>query len=136
MLRLLFDVLQESLLKQYKQFYNVFSNEKVSPLATQLTWSHYSELLSIKDINKLTYYINISINDNLSKRELRERIKSNEYERLPKQAKIKLIDNSKFQIQDLVKNPIIIRNSHNYEIVSEKILQDLITSNKLMPVAD
>ena len=36
-----------------KQFYNMFKDEKVSPLATQLTWSHYSELLSIKDINKL-----------------------------------------------------------------------------------
>ena len=26
-----------------KQFYNVFSNEIVSPFATQLTWSHYTE---------------------------------------------------------------------------------------------
>ena len=70
-----------------KQFYNMFKDEKVSPVATQLTWRHYSELLSIKDINKLTYYINIAINNNLSKRELRERIKSNEYERLPIETK-------------------------------------------------
>ena len=48
-----------------KQFYNMFKDEKVSPLATQLTWSHYSELLSIKDNNKLMYYINIAINNNL-----------------------------------------------------------------------
>ena len=61
-----------------KQFYNMFKDEKVSPVATQLTWSHYSELLSIKDNNKLMYYINIAINNNLSKRELRERIKFNE----------------------------------------------------------
>ena len=59
-----------------KQFYNMFKDEKVSPVATQLNLSHYYELLSIKDINKLTYYINIVINNNLSKRELRERIKS------------------------------------------------------------
>ena len=59
-----------------KQFYNIFSNEKVSPMATQLTWSHYTELLSIKDSNKLTYYINITQENNLSKRELRERIKN------------------------------------------------------------
>ena len=26
-----------------KQFYIIFSNEKVSPMATQLTWSHYTE---------------------------------------------------------------------------------------------
>ena len=43
-----------------KQFYNIFRNQKVSPLATQLSWSHYSELLSIKDENKLMYYINVA----------------------------------------------------------------------------
>ena len=59
-----------------KQFYNMFSDEKVSPMATQLTWSHYSELLSIKDITIVMYYIDITISNNLSKRELRERIKS------------------------------------------------------------
>ena len=48
--------------------YNVFSNEKVSTLWTLLTWSHYSELLSIKDINKLMYYINIAINNNFLKK--------------------------------------------------------------------
>ena len=32
-----------------KQFYNVFSDENVSLLATQLTWSHCRALLSIKD---------------------------------------------------------------------------------------
>ena len=45
-----------------KQFYNIFSDEKVSTLSTQLSWSHYTELLSIKDKNKLQYYLNISIN--------------------------------------------------------------------------
>ena len=55
-----------------KQFYNMFKNEIVSPLATQLTWSHYSELLSIKDTNRLMYYISVTIKNNLSTRELRE----------------------------------------------------------------
>ena len=32
-----------------KQFYNVFSNQKVSTLSTQLSWNHYTELLSIKN---------------------------------------------------------------------------------------
>ena len=34
-----------------KQLYNLFNEEKVSPLVTQLTWTHYLVLLSIKDIN-------------------------------------------------------------------------------------
>ena len=47
-------------------FYNMFNDEKVSPIATQLTWSHYTELLSIKDSNKLTYYINVTKDNNLT----------------------------------------------------------------------
>lgn len=62
-----------------KQFYNTFSNEKVSPLATQLTWSHYVELLPLKDINKINYYIKVTTERNLSKRELRETIKYSIY---------------------------------------------------------
>ena len=70
-----------------KQFYIVFSNEKVSPLGTQLTWSHCRALLSIKDYDKINYYINLTINNNLSKRELEEKIKHNEYERLSDETK-------------------------------------------------
>ena len=50
-----------------RQFYNMFSNEKVAPLAQQLTWSHYVEILPIKDKNKAMYYLNVAINKNLSR---------------------------------------------------------------------
>ena len=113
-------------LYRMKQFYNMFKDEKVSPVATQLTWSHYSELLSIKYINKLTYYINVAINNNLSKRELRERIKSNEYERLPIETRNKIIYNEKIEVKDLVPNPILIKNKDNIEIATEKSLHHLI----------
>ncbi len=109
-----------------KQFYNMFSDEKVSPLATQLTWSHYTELLSIKDGNKLLYYINVAKNNSLSKRELREKIKNKEYERLPSETKNKLILNDKIEIKDLVPNPILLRNKNNIEVVTEKALHKLI----------
>ena len=109
-----------------KQFYNMFSDEKVSPMATQLTWSHYSELLSIKDINIVMYYIDITISNNLSKRELRERIKNKEYERLPNEAKNKFINSEKIEVKDLVPNPILIKNKNNIKIITEKILQKLI----------
>ena len=109
-----------------KQFYNMFSDEKVSPLATQLTWSHYTELLSIKDGNKLLYYINVAKNNSLSKRELREKIKNKEYERLPSETKNKLILDDKIEIKDLVPNPILLRNKNNIEVVTEKALHKLI----------
>jgi len=72
------------------------------------------------------YYINITINNNLSKRKLRERIKNKEYERLPIEAKDKLINCEKIEVKDLVPNPILIKNKNNIEIITERILQKLI----------
>ena len=109
-----------------KQFYNVFSDEKVSTLSTQLSWSHYTELLPIKDINQLLYYLNVCIRENIDVRTLRKKIKSNEYDRLPEATKYKLTNKEEFNISDYVKNPIRIKNNKNYRIVSEKILQRLI----------
>ena len=40
-----------------RKFYNLFSNEKVSPLVTQLTWTHYIVLLALKDYDEIVYYI-------------------------------------------------------------------------------
>ena len=109
-----------------KQFYNIFSDTKVSPVATQLSWSHYTELLPIKDENKLMYYLNVSIEQHLSKRELREKIKNNEYERIPIGTKNKLINKEETNVKDLIPNPIIIKNKNNIEVITEKVLQQLI----------
>lgn len=87
---------------------------------------HYRTLLSIKNEDEINYYINICICQNLSVRELRNKIKSKEYERLNKETKNKLINNKKLDIKDNIKNPIIIKNIYNYTEVTEKILQKLI----------
>ena len=109
-----------------RQFYRTFSNEKVSTLSTQLSWSHYSELLSIKNADKLSYYLNLSIIQNIGVRELREKIKSKEYERLPDETKNKIIKEEKIEVKDLVPNPILIKNKNNIEIITEKVLHNLI----------
>jgi len=70
-----------------RQFYRMFNNEKVSALPTQLTWSHYSESLVLKNFDKINYYIKISKSDNLSYRKLHDRIKSNKYGRLSEENK-------------------------------------------------
>ena len=98
-------------------------------MATKLSWSHYTELLSIKDERKLNYYINISIKNNLSKRQLREKIKTNEYERLDEKTKSKLINNEEYYVTDFVKGPILIKNNFNYKEISEKVLKKLILEN-------
>lgn len=109
-----------------RQFYRLFNNEKVSTMSTQLSWSHYVELLSIKDEKELFYYANLCINHNINVRNLRERIKTKEYQRLPKDTINKFNNKDKSKVEDFVKNPIVIKNRNNYEIISEKILQRLI----------
>ena len=111
-----------------RQFYKLIEEQKVSPLATQLTWSHYCELLPLKDTNEINYYIKITTDQCLSKRQLREKIKNREYQRLDNNTKLKLINKEKIDIGDNIKNPIIIKNKLEIdkENISEKILQRLI----------
>ena len=103
-----------STLFRMKQFYNVFSNEKVAPLVQQLSWSHCLILLPIKNINEINYYINQVSKRNLSKRQLEEIVKNNEYERLPVATRNKLIYKDRVEVKDLVPNPILIKNKNNY----------------------
>ena len=106
-----------------RRFYNVFS--KCPTLSDKLSYSHYYEIIWFDEC-KIRYFISISINNNLSVRQLRNRIKSNEYERLPGDTKNKLVSKEVTNIVDFVKSPIIIKNNNNYKIISEKILQKLI----------
>ena len=106
------------------KFYEL--NEKVQTLSAQLSWSHYCELLSFENTDKINYYIELVKNNNLSVRQLRERIKSNEYERLPESTKNKSVEQKESDIVDFIKNPILIKNSNKYYIFSEKVLQKLI----------
>lgn len=103
------------------------TNEKMQTMSAQLTWSHYCELLSIESLAEISYYVMITEEQNLSVRQLRQKIKSNEYGRLPKKTKNKLVNKKEIsKVEDLIKNPIIIKNNNNYEIISEKILQKLV----------
>ena len=83
-------------------------------------------MLKIEDINKINYYIRITEEQNLSVRELRTKIKNNEYERLDDKTKNKLITKEDLLPKDLIKNPILIKNSYDYELISEKLLKQLI----------
>ena len=114
------------LLYKMLKFYNYCDLEILPTMSAKLTWSHFDELLSISNKNIINYYIKVCENNNLSVRQLRERIKNKEYERLDEQTKLKLIKKEKLEVQDAIKNPIIICNKSNYEIVSEKVLQKLI----------
>ena len=111
----------ETLLKNTRLFYLLI--QKSPTVSDVLSWSHYVELLKFDDINEINYYIKIIEEQNLSIRELRNRIKFNEYERMDDNTKAKLIDNVNTNILDLVKNPIIISNKYNLVDIKESVLK-------------
>ena len=108
------------------KFYNFITDKKLPTVSAKLTWSHFDELLKLKNINSIYYYMLISDQQNLSVRQLRERIKNKEYERLDDITKKKLMSKKVTTVEDFIKNPIVIKNSINKEIISEKALQRII----------
>ena len=84
------------LLYKMMKYYNFVSEGKLPTLSAKLSWSHYDEILRFNDINKITYYVTISEQQNLSIRQLRSKIKLNEYERLDERTRYKLINKEKY----------------------------------------
>ena len=114
-------------LMNMRKFYLIFKNKKVNALRSQLSWSHYRELLSIRNTDEIIYYINLAIGNNLGYRELGIKIKSNEYNRMSKEVKNKLmLKDNKIEAKDLVPDPIFIKNTKNIQVVTEKVLHQLI----------
>lgn len=58
----------------YRRFYLIYSN--VNALRSQLSWTHYRYLLSIKNVNERNYYMNLAITNHLSSRELIREMKT------------------------------------------------------------
>ena len=94
-----------------------------------MSWSHYRELLTIKNIDAIMYYIDICERNNLTRRQLQERIKSKEYDRLSSKTKNKLITKEQLKVNDLVPNPIFIKTNSLREDLTEYALKQLILNN-------
>ena len=104
-----------------RKFYIFLKGQLV---VAQLSWSHYTVLLSLNNTNEINYYIEICLKYNLSRRNLIEKIKNKEYQRLDNKTKNKLITKEETNITDFVKNPIIIK-SNGKEVINEKLLKML-----------
>lgn len=113
-------------LMNMRKFYLIFKDEKVNAMRSQLSWTHYRELLKLNDINEINYYIETSIKQNLSYRALHKKIQNREYQRLDNKTKEKLTRKEESKVEDFIKNPILIRNNLGVEEVSEKVLRQLI----------
>lgn len=119
----------ERTLYRMRKFYEVFSDEKLTPLVSKLSWAHYVQLITIKDINEIIYYINVTLIHNYNKRQLQEKIKNHEYDRLSEETKNKLIKSKQLKVDDLVPNPIIVKvnsiNSLSEYAIKQAILNNL-----------
>ena len=119
----------EKNLKRMRKFYIYFKNEKRSTLLTQLSWSHWNYILSLKNENERNYYINRCIQNNLSVRGLINEIKTKSFDRLSYADKkhIKLITDKEtsLDIKDMARDPILINIGDN-EKISENVLKKYI----------
>lgn len=107
-------------LRNMRAFYIKF--KKWQTMSAKLSWSHYIELLKIDDVNVIKYYIFICENQNLPVRDLRERIKSKEYERIGYKEELE-----KPKVNTLIKNPIIIKTKNKIDKeISEYTLHEFI----------
>ena len=116
----------ERTLRRYRQFYNFVTNLKWSAMPTKLSWSHITELMILSNEDEINYYISVVNDRNIGYRKLGEIIKNNEYGRIDEETKKKLKNKEELKVPDLVKNPIQIRNTSDYNEISEKVLQKLI----------
>jgi len=105
-------------LYRMRQFYETYKdNEIVTPLVTQISWTHHLLILSkTKSIEEKEFYIRLAIKDKLSKRELERQLNTAVFERsilankiapaLPKQMHNENIfkDTYVFEFLDLPKN--------------------------------
>lgn len=114
-------------LRKMRAFYYIA--QKCAPLGRVLTWSHYKLLLPLKKLDEIKFYIDLTIRDNLSKRALAERIKSNEYGRLAPETKQKLKEEKEVNQSEMVPSNIVIPSNKLEEKLTEKVLENLIIDN-------
>ena len=103
-----------------RKFYLIF--RKMQALPAQLSWSHCIELLKLDNYDEINYYIHITEYYNLSYRDLSNRIKLNEYERIGYKEELE-----EPKVSTLIKNPVIIKTNKKIDDkVSEYALHEFI----------
>ena len=108
--------------------------QKWQPLAAKfkyvnVTWSNICEILYLKDINEIEYYLDLANKLCLTKRELKTKIRSNEYNRLPQETKEKLKNSNEVSSSEKVPSPVILDGLLYKDKLTEKIVQKWIDEN-------
>ena len=119
-------------LKKMRLFYMLV--QKGPTLSTlfenvNITWSNVCEILHLKNVDEIAYYLNLSNKLCLTKRELKTKIRSNEYNRLPQETKEKLKNSNEVSSSEKVPSPVILDGLLYKDKLTEKIVQKWIDEN-------
>ncbi|MDO4962492.1 MAG: PDDEXK nuclease domain-containing protein [bacterium] len=99
-------------IKRMRKFYLCYSNR--TTLLSQLTWSHYLELIKIDDVNKRNFYMHECINSNWDVRELQRQRTTLLYERLlaskdkNKVFELSTVGHKLSEPKDIIKDPFVL----------------------------
>ena len=120
------------MLQKMRQFYLL--TQKWPPLAAKfksinITRSNICEIMQLKNLGEIEYYLNLSNKLCLTKLELRTKIKSKEYERLDSKIKEKLLKKEKVSVKDKIPDPVVLEGLEYKEKLTEKIVQKWIDEN-------
>lgn len=120
-------------LYRMKQFYEMYKDEeKVSPLVTQLSWTNHLKIMSAcKTMEERIFYMNMSVKERLSKRELERQIDSSYFERymLSQKPLTPAIEESKRATGNVFLDNYVLDFLDVPETVSERDLQKSIIRN-------
>ena len=120
------------MLQKMRQFYLLI--QKSPPLAAKfksinITWSNICEIMQLKNLEEIEYYLNLSNKLCLTKLELRTKIKSKEYERLDSKIREKLVKQEEVSVKDKIPDPIVLEGLEYKEKLTEKVVQKWIDEN-------
>ncbi len=120
------------MLQKMRQFYLL--TQKSPPMAAKfksinITWSNICEIMQLKNLEEIEYYLNLSNKLCLTKLELRTKIKSKEYERLDSKIKEKLMKQEEISVRDKIPDPIVLEGLEYREKLTEKVVQKWIDEN-------
>ncbi len=114
-------------LKFMRKFYLFLKGQTLSAQSLNISWSHIIELLPFDNTYEINYYLDITSRYHLGVRELRNKIKNKEYQRLPIEVRSKIITKGVSKVTDYIKNPVIVNTYGNNKIdITEKILKEYI----------
>ena len=116
-------------LRYMRQFYELFKKQIWNTACSKLSWSHYREVLFLKDVNAIKYYLNECENKNLTIKQLQTIIKNHEYNRLSDETKNKLVNLEQLKVHDLIPNPILVKVNSMNKTLTEYTIKQAILNN-------